>query len=206
MSVMYLFFCDWHHPSFQQTAKDETAYTQVSDKPDDSSQTATTQPKRNGSYIAMSPVEAQKCWSLFCLPRLRKGVREQHMGVVLQWVGLTHSGHIFCYPRGGGGGWTQAPVNADTAVLTEHSPAPAPAPSVPPAPGKQTFLPTNLLVGPNMSGTQTGSARTNISFCTDAWNTTTSLGHLKRALNSPKLPWLSLIFPVHQCWEKKTRT
>uniref|UniRef100_H3DDR5 Scavenger receptor class B, member 2a n=1 Tax=Tetraodon nigroviridis TaxID=99883 RepID=H3DDR5_TETNG len=43
------------------TAKDETAYTQVSDKPDDSSQTATTQPKRNGSYIAMSPVEAQKC-------------------------------------------------------------------------------------------------------------------------------------------------
>lgn len=108
MSVMYvkykLFFCDWHDPSFQQTAKDETAYTQVSDKPDDSSQTATTQPKRNGSYIAMSPVEAQKCWSLFCLPRLRKGVWEQHMGVVLQWVGFTHSGCILCYLRDGGGG------------------------------------------------------------------------------------------------------
>lgn len=100
----YLLFCDWHHPSFQQTAKDETAYTQVCDKPDDSSQTATAQPKRNGSYIAMSPVEAQKCWSLFCLPRLRKGVKEQHMGVVLQWVGFTHSGRIFSYPRDGGGG------------------------------------------------------------------------------------------------------
>ncbi|XP_011614298.2 lysosome membrane protein 2a isoform X1 [Takifugu rubripes] len=43
------------------TTKDETAYTQVSDKPDDPSQSATSQPKRNGSYIAMSPVEAQKC-------------------------------------------------------------------------------------------------------------------------------------------------
>ncbi|XP_068166979.1 lysosome membrane protein 2a [Antennarius striatus] len=43
------------------TAKDDTAYTQVSDKPDDPSQTASTQPTRNGSYIAMSPVDAQKC-------------------------------------------------------------------------------------------------------------------------------------------------
>lgn len=44
-----------------QTAKDETAYTQVSDKPDEPSQTTTNQPMKNGSYIAMSPVEAQKC-------------------------------------------------------------------------------------------------------------------------------------------------
>ncbi|XP_076127297.1 lysosome membrane protein 2a [Alosa pseudoharengus] len=43
------------------TAKDDTAYTQVSDKPDDSSENRTSQPMRNGSYIAMSPVEAQKC-------------------------------------------------------------------------------------------------------------------------------------------------
>uniref|UniRef100_A0A672ITQ8 Lysosome membrane protein 2-like n=1 Tax=Salarias fasciatus TaxID=181472 RepID=A0A672ITQ8_SALFA len=43
------------------TAKDDTAYTQVSDKPDEPSQTAASQPMRNGSYIAMSPVEAQKC-------------------------------------------------------------------------------------------------------------------------------------------------
>lgn len=41
------------------TAKDETAYTQVSDKPEESSENR--QPMRNGSYIAMSPVEAQKC-------------------------------------------------------------------------------------------------------------------------------------------------
>lgn len=45
-----------------QTAKDDTAYTQVSDKTDEPSQTpATTQPTKNGSYIAMSPVEALKC-------------------------------------------------------------------------------------------------------------------------------------------------
>uniref|UniRef100_A0AAQ5ZZL0 Scavenger receptor class B, member 2a n=1 Tax=Amphiprion ocellaris TaxID=80972 RepID=A0AAQ5ZZL0_AMPOC len=43
------------------TAKDDTAYTQVSDKPDEPSETAANQPMRNGSYIAMSPVEAQKC-------------------------------------------------------------------------------------------------------------------------------------------------
>ncbi|XP_014026997.1 lysosome membrane protein 2a [Salmo salar] len=45
------------------TAKDETAYTQVSDKPEvePSENNYTNQPMRNGSYIAMSPVEAQKC-------------------------------------------------------------------------------------------------------------------------------------------------
>uniref|UniRef100_A0A3B4WZ59 Scavenger receptor class B, member 2a n=1 Tax=Seriola lalandi dorsalis TaxID=1841481 RepID=A0A3B4WZ59_SERLL len=43
------------------TAKEDTAYTQVSDKPDEPSETPANQPMRNGSYIAMSPVEAQKC-------------------------------------------------------------------------------------------------------------------------------------------------
>ncbi|XP_014850789.1 PREDICTED: lysosome membrane protein 2-like isoform X1 [Poecilia mexicana] len=43
------------------TAKDDTAYTQVSDKLDDSSEKPANQPMKNGSYIAMSPVEAQKC-------------------------------------------------------------------------------------------------------------------------------------------------
>uniref|UniRef100_A0AAY4C3I3 Uncharacterized protein n=1 Tax=Denticeps clupeoides TaxID=299321 RepID=A0AAY4C3I3_9TELE len=43
------------------TTKDETAYTQVSDKADDSAENRSSQPMRNGSYIAMSPVEAQKC-------------------------------------------------------------------------------------------------------------------------------------------------
>lgn len=45
-----------------QTAKDETAYTQVSNQAEDSPENRTNQPSRNGSYIAMSPVEAQKCW------------------------------------------------------------------------------------------------------------------------------------------------
>ncbi|XP_010875514.1 lysosome membrane protein 2a isoform X2 [Esox lucius] len=47
----------------KKTAKDETAYTQVSDKPEvePSESSHTNQPMRNGSYIAMSPVEAQKC-------------------------------------------------------------------------------------------------------------------------------------------------
>ncbi|CAB1321692.1 unnamed protein product [Coregonus sp. 'balchen'] len=47
----------------KKTAKDETAYTQVSDKPEvePSDNNHTNQPMRNGSYIAMSPVEAQKC-------------------------------------------------------------------------------------------------------------------------------------------------
>ncbi|KAK0143458.1 Lysosome membrane protein 2 [Merluccius polli] len=46
----------------RKTTKDETAYTQVSDKPEEPSEAQhSTQPSRNGSYIAMSPVEAQKC-------------------------------------------------------------------------------------------------------------------------------------------------
>lgn len=45
-----------------QTTKDETAYTQVSNQAEDSPENRTNQPLRNGSYIAMSPVEAQKCW------------------------------------------------------------------------------------------------------------------------------------------------
>lgn len=72
-----------------QTVKDDTAYTQVSDKPDEPS---ANQPTRNGSYIAMSPVEAQKCWSRTpptptptppppeCGAQER-GPREQHRGV-----------------------------------------------------------------------------------------------------------------------------
>ncbi|CAB1458403.1 unnamed protein product [Pleuronectes platessa] len=43
------------------TAKDDTAYTQVSDKPDEPSEAPANQPMKNGSYIAMSPVEPQKC-------------------------------------------------------------------------------------------------------------------------------------------------
>ncbi|XP_062237527.1 lysosome membrane protein 2a isoform X2 [Platichthys flesus] len=45
----------------KKTAKDDTAYTQVSDKPDEPSETPANQPMKNGSYIAMSPVEPQKC-------------------------------------------------------------------------------------------------------------------------------------------------
>ncbi|XP_034026830.1 lysosome membrane protein 2a [Thalassophryne amazonica] len=43
------------------TAKEDTAYTQVSNKPEELSETTNSQPVKNGSYIAMSPVEAQKC-------------------------------------------------------------------------------------------------------------------------------------------------
>ncbi|XP_056458738.1 lysosome membrane protein 2a isoform X1 [Gadus chalcogrammus] len=44
------------------TTKDDQAYTQVSDKPEEPSEPPHSgQPPRNGSYIAMSPVEAQKC-------------------------------------------------------------------------------------------------------------------------------------------------
>ncbi|KAG7276693.1 hypothetical protein CRUP_006872 [Coryphaenoides rupestris] len=46
----------------RKTTKDDTAYTQVSDKPEEPSEAQhSSQPSRNGSYIAMSPVEAQKC-------------------------------------------------------------------------------------------------------------------------------------------------
>ncbi|KAG9261839.1 lysosome membrane protein 2a isoform X1 [Astyanax mexicanus] len=41
--------------------KDDTAYTPVSNKSDDSPDSHANQPQKNGSYIAMSPVEAQKC-------------------------------------------------------------------------------------------------------------------------------------------------
>lgn len=86
--------------------KDETAYTQVSDKPDEPSQTPASQPMRNGSYIAMSPVEAQKCWSWFPWQvwSSGRGLREQHMGVILPRVGVyVHSGCIFTYFWGWGG-------------------------------------------------------------------------------------------------------
>ncbi|XP_049907418.1 lysosome membrane protein 2a isoform X2 [Epinephelus moara] len=56
--VLVVLFCRNRQ---KKTAKDDTAYTQVSDKPDEPSETAANQPMRNGSYIAMSPVEAQKC-------------------------------------------------------------------------------------------------------------------------------------------------
>ncbi|XP_053181867.1 lysosome membrane protein 2a isoform X2 [Scomber japonicus] len=57
--VLVVLFCRNRQ---KKTAKDDTAYTQVSDKPDvESSETPASQPMRNGSYIAMSPVEAQKC-------------------------------------------------------------------------------------------------------------------------------------------------
>ncbi|KAJ8262697.1 hypothetical protein COCON_G00151540 [Conger conger] len=47
--------------SFTTTAKEDTAYTQVSDKAEDHPDNHGGQQMRNGSYIAMSPVEAQKC-------------------------------------------------------------------------------------------------------------------------------------------------
>uniref|UniRef100_A0A8C6UK54 Scavenger receptor class B, member 2a n=1 Tax=Neogobius melanostomus TaxID=47308 RepID=A0A8C6UK54_9GOBI len=56
--VLVVLFCRNRQ---KKTAKDDTAYTQVSDKPDEPSATQANQPSRNGSYIAMSPVEAQKC-------------------------------------------------------------------------------------------------------------------------------------------------
>ncbi|XP_065140482.1 lysosome membrane protein 2a [Paramisgurnus dabryanus] len=43
------------------TTKDDTAYTQVSNQTEESPENRSNQPLRNGSYIAMSPVEAQKC-------------------------------------------------------------------------------------------------------------------------------------------------
>ncbi|KAI5613211.1 lysosome membrane protein 2 [Silurus asotus] len=43
------------------TTKDDTAYTPVSNKSDESPESHSSQPLKNGSYIAMSPVESQKC-------------------------------------------------------------------------------------------------------------------------------------------------
>ncbi|XP_076006773.1 lysosome membrane protein 2a isoform X2 [Genypterus blacodes] len=58
--VLVVLFCRNRQ---KKTAKDETAYAPVSNKPDEPSeaQKDSTQPTRNGSYIAMSSVEAQKC-------------------------------------------------------------------------------------------------------------------------------------------------
>ncbi|KAJ8285210.1 hypothetical protein GJAV_G00023570 [Gymnothorax javanicus] len=47
--------------SFATTAKEDTAYTQVSGKGDDHLENRSGQQMKNGSYIAMSPVEAEKC-------------------------------------------------------------------------------------------------------------------------------------------------
>lgn len=40
-----------------QPTKDDMAYTQVSDKPEQPTEASSNKPARNGSYIAMSPVE-----------------------------------------------------------------------------------------------------------------------------------------------------
>lgn len=104
-------------PAFPvQTAKDDTVYTQVSDKPDESSETPANQPMRNGSYIAMSPVEAQKCWSRIPLPRLRKGAEGAARGCYMTTGGGIHTQwapfHLFLgVGRIGEGGGTQTPVN-----------------------------------------------------------------------------------------------
>ncbi|XP_056138966.1 lysosome membrane protein 2a isoform X2 [Lampris incognitus] len=56
--VLVVLFCRNRQ---KKTAKDDTAYAPVSDKPEEPTETHASQPMRNGSYIAMSPVEAQKC-------------------------------------------------------------------------------------------------------------------------------------------------
>ncbi|XP_026858659.2 lysosome membrane protein 2a isoform X2 [Electrophorus electricus] len=55
--VLFILVCK----NRQRKTKDDTAYTPVSNKSEDSPETHTSQPMKNGSYIAMSPVEAQKC-------------------------------------------------------------------------------------------------------------------------------------------------
>ena len=93
-----------------QTAKDDTAYTQVSDKPDEPSETPATQPMKNGSYIAMSPVEPQKCWWRIAWPsvELREGAEGAARGWCINHGWGSHtvsSSHIFlgvCVCVGGG--------------------------------------------------------------------------------------------------------
>lgn len=116
--------------SSPQTAKDDTAYTQVSDKPDDSSETPASQPMRNGSYIAMSPVEAQKCWLRIPSPtvELRKRAEGTAPGCYITMGGGLHTqlAH-FHFILGLGGVWgkqwgtnpTNCVVNKDITSLTE---------------------------------------------------------------------------------------
>lgn len=95
-------------------------------------------------------------------------------GVYTQWA------HFLLSEGWGWGGWTQAPVNADTAFLTEHSHHSAPAPSVPPARVKQTLLPPTLLVGPKHVGNPGGFSQDKhfILYLCMEHNFVTSLGRL----------------------------
>lgn len=121
-------FCDWRHPFLpdrrrkmkRPTLRSATnPTTSHSQQPVSPKEMAPTSP-----CLQWRPRSVDHCSAS---PGLGRGLREQHMGVVLQWVGFTHSRRLFCYPKGGGG-WTQAPVNTDTAFLTKHSwlcPAPS---------------------------------------------------------------------------------
>ncbi|MBN3295511.1 SCRB2 protein, partial [Amia calva] len=50
--------------SFATTAKEDTAYTQVSDKPEETleNHSSTNQQLKNGPYISMSPIDTEKCF------------------------------------------------------------------------------------------------------------------------------------------------
>lgn len=90
-----------------QTVKDDTAYTQVSNKPDETPEAPANQPMRNGSYIAMSPVEAQKCWSRIPSPsvELRKGAEGAAHGRYITTGGGLHTlwAHFHLFWGGVGG-------------------------------------------------------------------------------------------------------
>lgn len=140
-------------------------------------------------------------------PGLGRGLREQHTGVVLQWVGFTHSRRLFCYPKGGGG-WTQAPVNTDIAFLAKHSWL-CPTPSVLPALTSCNITKRQSWLGhKHVEGS--GSARIKISFYTS--EPRTSLGQLMWLKEGFELARTAmavatlLLVPAHQCSEEKTWT
>lgn len=66
--------------------------------------------------------------------------------------GFTHSGCIFCYPRDGGGGMDTSPSKCWHCFSHRALSWLCPCPFCPPAPVKQTLLPTLLLVGPKHVG------------------------------------------------------
>lgn len=113
--------------------------------------------------------------------------------------GLHTVGAFSVIPGMGMGGWTQAPVNADTAFLTEHSHDSSPAPSVPPVPVKHVGNSDGFIQDKHF-----------ILYLRMEHNFVTSLGHLIWLKEGLEFTCdgchFHLLFPAHQCCEKKTRT
>lgn len=110
-------------------------------------------------------------------PGLGRGLREQRMGVVLQWVGFTHTVGAFSVIPGMGMGWVDTSSSKRWHCFSHRAHSwSCPTPSVLPVltccaknKTKKPFTKPQSWLAINILGTQAGIAGPNISFYTELW-------------------------------------